>query len=102
MYDSIKDWINVPYVIKNLSHYTGSGTKLFNPDVHSKCYPVGDVKLVTNVNGTEVISTTQLYVDGSEPIEVTDAVVFNGQERPVLRITDYYRNGVVDLRVVYL
>lgn len=102
MYASLKDWINVPYVLKPFTRYSGAGTKQFGPDVASLCYPVGDVKLVTNAEGSEVTSTTQLYVDGTESIKVTDNVVFAGEERPILRITEYYRNGVVDLKVVYL
>jgi len=102
MYASLKDWINVPYVIKPFVKYSGAGTKQFGADITSLCYPVGDVKLVTNTDGSEVTSTTQLYVDGAESIKVTDNVFFAGEERPILRITEYYRDGSVDLKVVYL
>lgn len=102
MYNSLKPWINVPYVIKPFLRYNGAGTKQFDADIQSKCYPVGDVKLVTKEDGSEVTSTSQLYVDGSEPIKVTDNVIFASEERPILRITEYYRDGKVDLKVVYL
>lgn len=102
MYGSLKSWINVPYVIRPFVKYSGSGTKQFGTDINSFCYPVGDVKLVTDTYGAEITSTTQLYVDGSEPIRATDNVVFAGEERPIHRIVDYYRDGVPDVRVVYL
>lgn len=102
MYNSLKPWINVPYTIKPFLKYSGAGTKQFDVDITSKCYPVGDVKLVTDQTGSEVTSTTQLYLPGNEPIKVTDNVFFAGEERPILRITEYYRNGVVDIKVVYL
>lgn len=102
MYNSLKSWINVPYTIKPFLKYNGAGTKQFDVDISSKCYPVGDVKLITDTNGSEVTSTTQLFVDGAEPIKVTDNVVFAGEERPILRITEYYRNGIVDIKVVHL
>lgn len=102
MYDSIKPWINVPLVIKPFLKYSGSGAKQFDANVDAMCYPVGDNKLVTNEVGSEVTSTTQLYVDGTTTVKVTDNVIFNGEERPILRVANYYRNGVVDLRVVYL
>jgi hypothetical protein len=102
MYDSIKPWINVPFTIKPFLKYSGSGTKQFDNDVNALCYPVGDVKLVTDSTGSEVTSTTQLYVDGSTPIKVTDNILFTGDERPILRIAEYYRSGVVDIKVVYL
>ena len=66
------------------------------------CYPVGDTKLVTSTSGAEVTSMSQLYIDGDVPITVKDSVVFEGEERPVLRISNYYRNGKVDLKVVFL
>lgn len=102
MFASIKPWINVSYTIKPFIKRDGAGTKVFGDDIKSLCYPVCDVKLVTNTDGSEVTSTTQLYVPGTEVIKPTDEVVFNGETRPIQRITDYYRNGVVDIRVVYL
>lgn len=102
MYASIKPWINVPYTIKPFIKRTGMGTKVYDEPVDSVCYPVADCKLVVNVDGAEVTSTTQLYVDGNEAIKVTDSVIFGGEERPVLRISTYYRDGVPDLKVVYL
>lgn len=102
MYASIKPWINVPYQFKPFVKRNGAGTKLYGNPVGSLCYPVGDYKLITDGNGAEVASTTQLYVEGTESISVLDAVVFGGEEWPILRITDYYRDGVRDIRVVYL
>ena len=102
MFDSIKPWINVPYQIKPFIKRNGAGTKQYGDTIDSKCYPVGEVTLVTNSEGAEVTSTTQLYVFGTESVKITDNVVFGGEERPILRITSYYRNGVVDIKVVYL
>lgn len=102
MYASLKTWINVPYQVKPFVRRDGAGTKVFGDTIDSMCYPVGDVKLVTNAAGAEIVSTTQLYVPGTESIKVTDEVVFNGEVHAIQRITDYFRNGVVDVRVVYL
>lgn len=102
MYASLKPWINVPYQIKPFVKRNGAGTKIFCEAIDSLCYPVGDVKLITNASGAEITSTTQLYVPGTESIKVTDEVIFNGEVRPIQRITDYYRGSAVDIRVVYL
>lgn len=102
MYDSIKPWINVPYQFKPFIKRNGAGTKLYGETVNSKCYPVCDVKLVTDNNGAEVVSTSQLYVPGTESIKVTDTVVFGNEERPIHRIASYFRNGIEDIKVVYL
>lgn len=102
MYASLKKWINVPYSILPFIKYTGSGTKEYGDRIDSLCYPTGDVRKILDVNGSEVTSTATLYVPGSERIKDTDTIVFEGVERSILRITNYYRNGVVDIKVVYL
>ena len=102
MYNSLKSWINVPYTIRPFLKYNGAGAKQFDADVSSMCYPVGDVKLVTDARGSEVTSTTQLYVDGASNIKITDNVIFAGEERPILRIAEFFRDGTPDVKVVYL
>lgn len=102
MYASVKPWINVPYAILPFIKYSGDGTKVHGERVDSLCYPTGDVRKILDANGAEVTSTATLYVDGSENINDTDTIVFEGRERSILRITNYYRNGKVDLKVVYL
>lgn len=102
MYASLKEWINVPYQYKRFVKYNGAGVKEFAEPIDSLCYPTGDVRFVTDISGKQVVSTGQLYVPGDEPIEMSDSVVFDGQERAILRITTYYREGVKDLKVVYL
>ena len=102
MYNSLKPWLNVAYQYKPFIRRNGAGTKIFGDTVDSKCYPVSDVKLITDSKGAEVVSTSHLYVDGNESIKVTDSVVFEGEERPVLRISTFYTNGMPDIKVVYL
>ncbi len=102
MFNSIKPWINVPFTFKPFIKRNGAGTKIFGEAVEDKCYPVGEVLLVVDNAGAEVTSTTQLYVDGRCLIKVTDEVDFDGSKRPIHRINSFYRNGVVDCKVVYL
>lgn len=102
MYASLKNWINVPYAIRPFIKYNGSGTKVHGERIESLCYPTGDVRKILDASGAEVTSTATLYVPGDEPIKDTDTVVFEGRERSILRITNYYRDGVVDVKVVYL
>ena len=102
MYDSLKSFIDVAYQYRPFLKYNGAGTAQYDKVIDSKCYPVGDTQVVTNEEGVEVTSNTQLYVDGTEPIKVRDQVIFNGEARKIIRINDFYRNGIIDLRVVYL
>lgn len=102
MYESLKPWINVPCQIKPFIKRTGTGDKVFGDAVNALCYPESDIKHIVDASGAEVVSTTQLYVDGTQEIKVTDEVIFEGATRAIQRINSFYRNGVVDIRVVYL
>ena len=102
MYASLKAWMDVPYSILPFVKYNGAGTKEYDKRVDALCYPTGDVRKILDVNGAEVTSTATLYVPGNTVIKDTDTVIFEGRERSILRITNYYRNGVVDIKVVYL
>lgn len=102
MYASLRPWMNVPFQIKPFIKRNGAGTKQFGGVIDGLCYPEADVKMIVDEAGAEVISTTQLYVDGVVAIKVADDVIFEGVTRPIQRINSFYRNGVVDLKVVYL
>lgn len=102
MYASLRAWMNVPFTIKPFIKYNGAGTKVYDSSRESLCYPTGEVRKILDANGSEVTSTATLYVDGREEIKDNDTIVFEGRERSILRITNYYRGGVVDLKVVYL
>lgn len=102
MYDSVKPWINVPYMYRPFLKYNGAGVKQLGDPVSSLCYPVGDTKFVTDVSGAQKVSTMQLYVPGTEAVSVNDTVLIEGEERAIYRITSYYRDGAIDLKVVYL
>ena len=102
MYDSLKPWINVPYVYKPFVKYNGAGVKQFGEPIQDLCYPVGDTKFVTDVSGAQKVSTMQLYVPGTAGVKVNDSIIIEGEERAIYRITRYYRDGTIDLKVVYL
>jgi hypothetical protein len=103
MFDSIKPWINVPYTIRPFVKRTGTGDKQFGDSIATLCYPQGDNVLITNNAGAEITSSTQLYIEGSTQIKVTDNVIFEGVERPIQHIATYYDGkGKPDIRVVYL
>lgn len=105
MYASLKPWINIPLIIKPFVKYSGTGDKVFGPDIAGddiKCYPHSEVKVIRNKVGVEVISNTQLYVDGDVPVNELDNVIFDGDEYPVQATSGFYRDGKLDIRVVYI
>lgn len=102
MYDSLKEWINVPITIKPFEKRSATGDKIFGQPYDVLCYPQGEVNIVRNWQGVEVVSHNHLYMDGTVPITKLDSVLFDGEELPVQAISKYYRDGKVDIKVVYV
>lgn len=102
MYDSVKSWINVPVTVKPYAGRGATGDKLFGTSRTELCYPQGEVNIVRNWQGVEVVSHNHLYMDGSVQVSKLDNIIFEGEDLPVQAISNYYRDGVVDIRVVYV
>lgn len=103
-YESLKPWIRFPLTIRPFVKRTGSGTKEFGRNRTTRCYPVHTNQLVTETTGAEVVSTTQLYVDATTQVTEMDNVIFEGQERPIKKVTTHYdgNTGAASIRTVYL
>lgn len=103
MYNSVKQWLNIPVTIKPFVKRSGTGQKVYGEPIKTKCYAVGKVETVTDDKGVEVVSKTQLYFDGTEKISSNDAVIFNESETNILSIGLFYdTKGKLDLKVVYI
>lgn len=102
MYQSIKEWINVPITVKPYVKRSATGDKIFGDSYELLCYPQGEVNIVRNWQGVEVVSHNHLYMDGDAKITKLDNVIFEGEELPVQAISTYYRSGKPDIKVVYV
>lgn len=102
MYESVRDWINVPVTVKPYLKRSATGDKVFGESYTILCYPQGEVNIVRNWQGVEVVSHNHLFVDGSIKISKLDNVIFENEELPVQAISTYYRDGKPDLKVVYV
>ena len=102
MYESIKPWINVPVVIKPYLKRSATGDKLFGEAYEVLCYPQGEVNIVRNWQGVEVVSHNHLFMDGNAKVTKLDNVIFEDNELPVQAISTYYRDGKPDIKVVYV
>lgn len=102
MYESLKPWINVSVTVKPFNKRSATGDKLFGEPYTIQCYPQGEVNIVRNWQGVEVVSNTKLHIDGKSVISKFDNVIFEGEELPVQAISTFYRDGVPDIKVVYV
>lgn len=102
MYESLKPWMDVEVTIKPFAGRSATGAKLFGEPYTEKCYPQGEVNIVRNWQGVEVVSHNHLHMDGNARISKLDNVIFEGEDLPVQAISVFYRNGVPDIKVVYV
>ena len=102
MYESLKPWIDVPVIVKPYLKRSATGDKIFDTEYTVLCYPQGEVNIVRNWQGVEVISHNHLYMEGDTKVTKLDNIVFDGEELPVQAISTFYRNGKPDIKVVYI
>jgi hypothetical protein len=101
-YNSLRPWVNVPFGLLKYQDVTGTGAKQYAPMQEIMCYPVGKVQQIEDYKGNTTVSHTQLYLPGEVDIAVEDRVKFEGREANIKNITNFYRAGKIDCRVVYL
>ncbi len=90
--------VNVkPYVSKN-----GVGDITYDTVRADMCYIEEKTQVIRDSRNQEVVSMTQLFVDGDNLITVLDKIDYNGKYYDVQNISVYYLNGVPDMKVVYL
>ena len=102
MYSSLREWMNVPITVKPYLRRSATGDKIFDESYTILCYPQGEVNIVRNWQGVEIVSHNHLYVDGSTKVTKLDNILFEGEELPVQAISTFYRNGKPDIKVVYI
>lgn len=102
MFDSIKDWLDVPTQFKPFERRDGAGDKHFKPVISIDSYPVHEFKLIRNSLGVEVLSSSHYYIDGSHNISILDEVLVDGVWMPIQSIGTYFREGHPDIKVVYV
>lgn len=101
MYASIRNWINLPAVLKSYTAQSGTGRKIFAPDLSILCYAEGKVQVVKDNKGAEVVSNRTFYVSGEISVKPLDVILFENQEWPVVAVNTFYLNGQPDIRMVY-
>lgn len=102
MYSSLKEWLDVPITIKPFIKRTATGDKVFGEPVHVLCYPRGEVNIVRNWQGVEVVSHNHLHVEGDTSVTELDNIIFEDKEYSVQAVSTYYRDGKPDIKVVYI
>lgn len=102
MYNSLIPWVDVPCTVKTFLKRNGTGVKEFSDTSQTLCYPEEKNEVVKNSQGKEIVSSTRLYMFGSDPIKELDEIDYDGYFREVVAVAAFFRKGVKDVKVVYL
>jgi len=103
MLKSVKRLLNVSVPLYPFDKRTGVGTKTFTADDVIFVYPAAEVLVVKNSTGKEIVSKTQLYVDGSCIAKELDEVTFDSRREEIQAVGTFYdHKGNADIKVLYL
>lgn len=102
MYNSLKEWLNIPVKIKPFVKINGAGDKTYGTPVDAMCYVENKVSVTTDLSGNDIITTIQLFFDNSVSIKHADAITFDNKDYNVKTVNKYYRKGIVDMVVIGL
>lgn len=104
MFRSVESWCNYPIELKRNAGNTLSGDKKTGVVDGANCYITEEVTPITDKNGKEYISRTQLYLGNTVLVNVEDQVIYDGITYEIRKL-NVYRDGdtnAVNAQVIYL
>lgn len=105
MFDSLKEWMTCPFQVKHFEGYTPSADPLWSEPEDMIGYFVGNVEVVTDATGDDVVSSSQVYYDPSDyTIDPQDKLCVDGLEKDIIQITNYMDGnfGSSSIKIAYL
>lgn len=108
MFDTLKDMLNVPVVIKPFASRDSGGEISFKSDINTFCLPdyrqtfINKRHALSSTFGREEVSDITLYIDASIDIADEDHIVFEGEQYFIKGISATYENGQRSLWAVQI
>lgn len=92
---------------RKLTGTSGAGDKTFADAETIKGYQAGKRVLVISLEGEKVLSTLQVFIDGTDMNRVTEGDMIQPQgysvQYPIVRIEPFYKErGILDYGILYL
>lgn len=105
MFDSLKEWMTCPFQVKHFEGYTPSADALWSEPEDMIGYFVGNVEVITDATGDDVVSSSQVYFDPSVyTINPQDKILVDSFEKDIIQITNYMDGnyGSSSIKIAYL
>ena len=94
-----------PFKVKHFTGYTASADKQYSDPVDMIGYFVGNVEIITDATGDDVVSSSQVYYDPSKyEVDTLDKIIVDGQEKDIIQITNYMDGnfGASSIKIIYV
>lgn len=105
MYSSLGSWCVRTFTVHRYAGRLANGDISYVPEELSNSYYVDNIQQITDSNGQQVISNTQVYMPAEEPITVLDLISFDkGPSYKIHRLSIFtdVEEPSNSLKVVYL
>lgn len=106
MFESLKSWCVFPVYVHRYSGFSASGDALHATTVEYKCYHVDSMLAITDKNGKEYISNTQVYLPSGNDVSIEDFISFPDLSTPreIRKLGDFLDGNTrsISIRVIYL
>lgn len=105
MFESLKEWMTCPIIIKPFKGLNSYADKEFGDPITILGYFAGEAMVVNNESNTQVVSNTQIYYDPSKyTVDIQDRVIVDGREKDIVSISNFMdgNTGSSSIKVIYL
>lgn len=93
--------LQIPIQVIPFIKVDGAGDKIFGDVVDTVCYAEGAIRVVTNLEGREVVSNLTLYLNGEETLTKYDEFIFDKETYQIKALNAVRdKTGIVKLWVV--
>lgn len=103
MLEGSKSWLRQTVAIEPFSAYNDYGEPTYGTAVSNNARIVQKTKMVRDAGGKEVVSTTQIYVNGSATVATTSRITLPDGTKPLILAIDITPDarGNAYLKVIY-
>ena len=105
MYESLKEWMTCPVIIKPFLRTNAYADKEYGDPVDILAYVVGGAEVINDASGNAVVSTTQVYIDPEiYMVNPQDRLIVDGAEKDIISVTNWHdgNTGTITVSLVYL
>jgi hypothetical protein len=104
MFKHIESWCNYQIKIKRNDGHTLSGDIKIGVTEDAACYVADEATLITDKNGKEYVSRTQLYLGNKPVVNADDQIIYDAITYEIRKL-NLYRDGStneLNAQVIYL